>query len=50
MTVDLYFLVVPYKRIYKSILGMPFATTLDLVASPVHIKLNNHNVHDELAT
>lgn len=33
--------------VYNCILGRPFATTLDTVASSVHPKLKYHNVHDK---
>lgn len=36
--------------LYKCILSWPFAVTLDALASPVHLKLKYHNVHDEVVT
>lgn len=48
MTVDLQLLVVPCKRVYNCIVGRPFAITLDIVVSPVHLKMKYNNIHDEL--
>lgn len=48
--IDLYFMVVSSKSVYNFILGKPFAATLDIMASPVHLKMKNHNLHDEHAT
>lgn len=42
------FLVIPCKHIYNFILGRPFTTTLDAIASPVPLKLKYHNLNGEL--
>lgn len=41
------FLVVPFKSVYNYVMGIPFATTLDVIASQVHLKLKFHNLHGE---
>lgn len=43
-------LVVPCKSIYNYILGKSFASTLDTVTFLVRLKLEYHNVHDDLVT
>lgn len=45
--VRLQLLVVPCKIVYKCFLGIPFVVALDVVASPVHLYLKFHNLHDE---
>lgn len=40
----------PCKRVYNYILNMPFVTTLDAMATPIHLKLKYHKVHDESVT
>lgn len=35
------------KSVYNCILDRPFAAALDIVASPVHLKLKFHNLHGE---
>lgn len=47
--VDLQFLEISYKSARNYNLGRPFATTMDVMASLVHIELKYHNVHDEKA-
>lgn len=42
------FPVVHYKSVYKLIVGRPFTTSLDPMASLVHLKLKFHNLHGEL--
>lgn len=42
------FLVVPYNNVLNWILGRPYAETLDVLASLVHLKLKYHNFHDDL--
>lgn len=42
-----YLPVVPCKNVYNCILLMPFAATLDVVASSVHIKFKYHNLQEE---
>lgn len=42
------FLVIPCKSLYNHILGRPFTTVLDVVTSPMHLKLKYHNLHKEL--
>lgn len=49
-TIDLQFLVVSYKGVYNCILGGTFSITLDTEASPFHIKLKYHNIHDDPVT
>lgn len=41
------FLVVPCMSVYNCILGRPIASTLDIVASLVHLKLEYHNLQGE---
>lgn len=48
--IDLYFLVVTSKSVYNYFLGKPFAATLDIMASPVYLKMKNHNLHNEHTT
>lgn len=38
-SINIYFLVVPCESVFKGFLGRPFITTLDVVASPVHLKM-----------
>ncbi|KAI5447423.1 hypothetical protein KIW84_015036, partial [Lathyrus oleraceus] len=38
------------RSVYNCILGRPFASILDIVASPVHLKLGYHNLQGELTT
>lgn len=45
--VDIQFLIVPCKSVYNCILGRPFAATLDILVSPVHLKSKYHNVSGE---
>lgn len=45
--VDIYFLVIPHRSMYSCILGRTFASTLDAIASPVHLKRKHHNDYDE---
>lgn len=49
-TVNLKFLVVPYKNVYNCILGRPFVAMVGVVASPFHLKLKYHNLQGELLT
>lgn len=48
--VNLKFLVVPCKNVYNYILIRPFAEALDMLASPVHLKLKFQNLYSELVT
>lgn len=41
------FLVVPCKTVYNCIIGKPFTSTLDTVASLIHLKLKFYNLHSE---
>lgn len=45
--VNLQFLMVPSISVYSYILGRSFITTLDAIASLVHLNLKYHNVHDK---
>lgn len=49
-TVDLQFVVVPYKSIYNCILGSPFGETLDGVTCSIHLKLKFYNLYNEPIT
>lgn len=40
---NIYFLVVPCESVFKGFLGRPFIATLDMVASPVHLKIKYHD-------
>lgn len=40
---NIYFLVVPCESVFKGFLGRPFVATLDVVASPVHLKMKYPN-------
>lgn len=48
--VNLQILVVFCKSIYHCIIGRSFAETLDVVASPIHLKMKYHNIYDEPVT
>lgn len=43
-------MVVPCWSVYNYILGLPFAATLDVMASPDQLKMKYHNIHDEPVT
>lgn len=43
------FLVVPCISVYNCILRRPSAAMLDVVAFPIHLKLQYHNLEEELA-
>lgn len=49
-TITIYsqFMLVPCKSVYNYILGRSFTTTLDALASLVHLKPKYHNINDEL--
>lgn len=49
-TISLQFLVVLCKCVYNCLLGIPFAAALDVVVSPVYLKLKFHNLHGEPPT
>lgn len=49
-TIDAHFLVVPCHNIYNVILDRLFTKTLYAMVSPVHLKMNYHNIHDEPIT
>lgn len=46
-TVDSQFMVVSCRSTYKCIVGIPLATTLDMVVSLVYLIMKYHNVYDE---
>lgn len=46
--IDLQLLVILYRSLYKCILGIPFATMLDVMVSLLHLKINYHNIHKKL--
>lgn len=48
--ISLQFLVVPCNNVYNFILGRPFASALDVVASLVDLKLKFHNLHGKPVT
>lgn len=43
------FMVIPVRAFYSCILGRAFFAVLDVVPSPVHLKLKYHNLHEESA-
>lgn len=45
-TINSWFLVVPCINVYNHILGRPLELTFYVMASPVHLKLKYHNIHD----
>lgn len=47
---DSFFPVVPYNIIYNLIIEIRFTSSLDVVASSIHLKLKFHNLHSELIT
>lgn len=47
---DSEFLAIPYKGIYKCIVGRPFMASLDVVGTLIHLKLKFHNIHSEIVT
>lgn len=48
--VNLKFLVVSFISLFNCILGRSITITLDVVDSPIHLKLKYHNVNDEPVT
>lgn len=44
------FLFVSCRSVYNCVLGRPFATMLNVVASPMHLKLKYQNLQGEMAT
>lgn len=48
--IDAHFLVVLYRRVYNCIMCRTFATTLDAVASSIHLKMKCYEVHKKTVT
>lgn len=42
-TVNVHFLVIPCENTYNVTLGRSFLSTLDMVSSPIHLKMKYHN-------
>lgn len=47
---DIQFLVVHCRSVYNYFFRILFATSFDVIASTVHLKMKYHNVDDELVT
>lgn len=46
-SINMQFLVIPCKSLYNCVLGRPFTATLDIVASPIYLKLKYRNLHGD---
>lgn len=46
---DVHFFVIPCESIYNGIIGISFLTTVDAMASTIHLKMKYHNDSSKLA-